>query len=436
MIAYPRPQRPTTVAALAAAAAAVLIFAATAAAQPRPPALSPPATPRTPPAGTDDDPNALPLPDVGGWVMLPDGVTLIVGLPDGKLDYIDTVAVKEIKRVEAPVRADHIAVQGYRLFVGTDGGNVVHVLDRDSGEDKKEIKLPEGGLMDLVCCAEKGPVYAGLAKDNRIASIDPESGAVTLLEPRGKNPLQFLNKDGTPQNPPRYFAADLIGLAVDPNHGDTLYAVYALGGRKGSGTAVLGKFTVQGKALEGVGVNQEAARGDPGHDDSPVVRVSGDGKKVGVADGYGYRAAVGAPSPDRRMGVFDADDVSSLAGLVTCGIKGFQGWGKGRDMAFHPVLDLGAVEEANATSINVTGGNGQWLTRLHLFNSKSLAEVATFELPYNLNGNPGGRLLTFGGRGTKLIYYDGSQGMLRLIPLTLTDKEKDVLAKAYPAEGK
>jgi hypothetical protein len=362
--------------------------------------------------------------------------TLVVGLPDGKLDYIDTVAVKELKQVEAPVRPDLLAVQGQRLFVGSQGGNVVHVLDRDSGEDKKEIKLPAGGLSALVCNPDKGPAYAALAKDNRIAAIDPDAGAAAFLEPRGKDPLLALNKDGTPQNPPYPLSGALTCLAMDPNHSDTLYATYLLNGRGVSGTAVLAKFTVKGKALEGVGVNQSAAYGDSGHGDSPVARVSGDGKKVGVADGYGYRVPVGAPSPDRRMGVFAADDVGALSGLVTCGIMGFQGWGKGRDMAFHPVLDLGAVEEADANTVNAQGGNGQWLTRLHLFSSKSLAEVGTFELPYNLNGKPGGLLLTFGGRGTKLIYYDGSQGYLRFIPLTLSDKDKEALAKAYPEAGK
>jgi hypothetical protein len=380
-----------------------------------------------------EDMKSLPLKGVGGWALLPDGVTLVVGRPDGKLDYIDTVAVKELKQVDAPVRPDLLAGQGQRLFVGSKGGNVVHVLDRDSGEDKKEIKLPDGGLVDLVCNTDKGAAYAALARDNRIAAIDPAAAAAALLQPRGKNPLLALNHDGTPEYPPYPLSGALTCLAMDPNHADTLYATYLLEGRRTSGMAVLAKFTVKGKALEGIGVNQNAALGDSGHDDSPVVRVSGDGKKVGVADGYGYRAQVGAPSPDRRMGVFTADNVSTLDGLVTCGIMGFQGWGKGRDMAFHPVLDLGVVEEANATTVTPPGGNGQWLTRLHLFHSKSLAEITTFELLYNLEGKPGGPLLTFGGRGTKLIYYDGSQGQLRFIPLTLSDKDKETLAKAYPA---
>src|SRR5262249_51659397 len=51
----------------------------------------------------EDPERALALPSIGGWAMLADGVTLIVALPDQKqLAYIDTVANKELKRVNLP----------------------------------------------------------------------------------------------------------------------------------------------------------------------------------------------------------------------------------------------------------------------------------------------------------------------------------------------
>src|SRR5271170_3565037 len=82
----------------------------------------------------------LALPRIGGWVVLPDGVTLIVALPDDeKLAYIDTVAGKELKRVKLPFKPDRLAVQGKRLFASVEGVGSVHVLDLESGADRKAI---------------------------------------------------------------------------------------------------------------------------------------------------------------------------------------------------------------------------------------------------------------------------------------------------------
>ena len=364
---------------------------------------------------------SLPLPAIGGWVMLPDGVTLVVGLPNGKLAYIDTVAVKEVKQVEAPVRPDHIAVRGGQLFVATAEGNVVHVLDRESGEAKKEIKLPDGlskyGSAILVCHPAKGPVYAVLAKGNRIAAIDPESGAVTVQEPLGKEPLRLLKKDGTPEKPPQYWSAFLWNLAMDPNQSDALYAVYRANDRQGN-FGVLAKYIRKGKALELVGFYQGAASGDSGLL-GPVVRVSGDGKKVGVAN-------------SRELAVFSAADVRTLAGRVKCCTPGFHGQvGRAGELAFHPVLDLGAVEETNAAN---SPQGVPAMAQLHLFSSKSLGDLATFDVPNGSDQTPSRKLLTFGGRGTTLIYLDSKE--LRFIPLTLSDKDKEALAKAYGGEPK
>jgi hypothetical protein len=86
---------------------------------------------------------ALALANLGGWVMLPDGVTLIVSLPEqAKLVYLDTVAFKEIKRVDLTFKPAALAYQGKQLFAAVQGAALLHILDLESGEDKKEIKFP------------------------------------------------------------------------------------------------------------------------------------------------------------------------------------------------------------------------------------------------------------------------------------------------------
>jgi hypothetical protein len=88
--------------------------------------------------------------------MLSDGVTLIVALPDeAKLAYIDTLADKELKRVALPFKADRLAVQGKHLCASVQGSSAVHILDVDSGADRKELKV-QGTVVDMACHPAKG----------------------------------------------------------------------------------------------------------------------------------------------------------------------------------------------------------------------------------------------------------------------------------------
>jgi hypothetical protein len=188
-------------------------------------------------------------------------------------------------------------------------------------------------------------------------------------------------------------------------------------------------------------VNEKAAYDNHDWKESHAVRVSVDGKRVGVTAGDGYIPKTG---PDvlrsgKPVGLFSAKDINTLAGIVTCGIQGTGGCGMPRDLAFHPVLDLGATEECGgSTDTDKPKYVGTAGTRLHLFNSKSLAELTTFFFPRKQSTNwHSDKLLTFGARGTKLIYYDANGDVqLRFIPLPLNDKQKEALAKAYPPAGK
>ena len=90
-----------------AACAAVALGSATRAAEPAPSAT-------------------FKLPSVGGWVMTADNVTLIVSVPTtGELVYFDTVADKEVKRVEVDFQPTWLARQGDSLFAAGKGGSAV-----------------------------------------------------------------------------------------------------------------------------------------------------------------------------------------------------------------------------------------------------------------------------------------------------------------------
>ena len=57
------------------------------------------------------------LPAIGGWVMAPDGQTLIVSTGSGgELVYFNTAAAKEDKRVEVDFQPTCLAIQGDNLL--------------------------------------------------------------------------------------------------------------------------------------------------------------------------------------------------------------------------------------------------------------------------------------------------------------------------------
>jgi hypothetical protein len=225
-------------------------------------------------------------------------------------------------------------------------------------------------------------------------------------------------------------------LAVDPKNASTLYASYLNAGEKWhegwrESWSYLGlkKFTVKGRMevnprnmwqrgnssilpagrfwpLEVIRIN---AKVTPSTSIYPLS-FSSDGKNTGVTDGHQWE-------------LLSTADLESRTGTVACS--------GAADLAFHPVLELAAVEGDN-------GGAGQNNpTALYLFNSKSLAQIAKITLsdgPFAAPSPPG-RLLTFGARGTKLLYYDRLRGgYLRSFPVTLSAADLQALKKAYHAE--
>jgi hypothetical protein len=358
----------------------------------------------------EDPATALALPNPGGWVLLPDGATLIVSLPEqAKLAYIDTVAHKETQRVELPFKPAALAYQGKLLLAAVQGAALLYALDLDSGAVKKEIKIPEGAVSDLACHPQTGLVYA-TTTSKRIVAIDPQAGTAVATRARG----MYLAMDPT---------GKALYSAIQPEIKDVLVirelsrGRFALSGGVQGERALLAKLAIRGTELEVVGVNPNAAA------NGYLVRISANGKRVGVVGGGGYRPPPGGsqgPFEAYGVGLFSTDDVNALSGVVAVGAYP-------RDLAFHPVLDIGVAEQ-QALSNKV----------LHLFKNTSLAKIDTITLG---SGAPGqaplprgnrGRLLAFGARGTRVLYYDDAGGgTLRSIPLPLTPQDRTALEKAY-----
>ena len=203
--------------------------------------------------------NALALPGhIAGWVMLSDGVRLIVALPDqNQLVYIDTVANKELKRVKLPFKPYLLAVQQKRLFVSArteQTRNDVHVLDVDTAEEKKTLALPGSWLTDMVCSREKGLVYA-FESDGTPIAFDPGVGSasrvVILAEPVVMAGVFDDRRYSIPQTH-RFIAQSLV---MDPKNANVLYGAVNAYGSLGTARApfLIMKLTVKGKELVGIG---------------------------------------------------------------------------------------------------------------------------------------------------------------------------------------
>ena len=430
---------------------ALLIVAAAPVTQNRPAAKPPrPASPMptVPPVARlkvqflENREKGLALPSIAGWVLLSDGVTLIVALPDeAKLAYIDTLANKELKRVALPFKPDRLAAQGKHLCASVQGASAVHILDLDSGADRKELTV-QGTVVDMACHPAKGVVHVATFNPAsgmiyRIFAIDAAKGTVSLA---GDLASARQEKRPNPQavGPARVYSVTTLSmagggqvLALDPNTADALYvacafqrerwwrdlyritlAKYAIAGRvefnrvpptwdqgiaHNPGLLPIGPFW----PLKRMGPKLSRPTGPVG---KQVVHVSSDSKNVAILGG------------GDQIDVFATDNINSQAGVVNCpGVSDFD---------FHPVLGMVAVEGEN--------GNA-----LYFFNSRSLTQTNRILLDSRgLAGSPpAGRLLTFGARGTKLLYYDRLRGgFLRSFPLSLTAADLQALAKAYHAE--
>lgn len=107
---------------------------------------------------------------------------------------------------------------------------------------------------------------------------------------------------------------------------------------------------------------------------------------------------------------FSAENLASRAGEAP----------SGTNMAFHPVLNLGVLNKQGR--------------EIQLFNPRSLVGGKTFTVAKGADARP--LLVTFGGKGTKVVLWNGDnaknpQEGLHFLPLELTAADRAALAKVY-----
>jgi hypothetical protein len=341
------------------------------------------------------------VPRIGGAVVLADNITLVASLTaDGKLGYFDTLADKELKRVEVDFKPTVLARQGDRIFAVAKGTAIVHVLSAATGKEVKEIKVPGEPIQALACNPGSGLLYSANL-NNEVHAIDTDKGTVTATKAKG----QLLVVDAAEG---KYVYAGIQKPIQDRLVVERVGEKLVISTATANLRALMLKYEVTGSDLKLVAVNDNAAINGRG------MGVSPDGKKVAMAGGGGWRSKTD-PKANYAIAVFDTSDISTMLGQVETGAYPVQ-------IAFHPVLNLGAA---------FRDGEGG----LIIFNGKSFAKKESFKTTDK--GYPD--ILLFAGQGTKVVYAATGQGtgapansVLEFFPLPLTDEEKDLLRKAIP----
>ncbi len=366
----------------------------------------------------------LPLPPPGGWVLGPDGETLIVSSPKtAEIIYIDTSAEKEIKRVKVKFQPAALALRGSALYALSKGSSLINVLDAQTGQSRKQIRVPGEKLARLACHPATGPLYA-TNDQYEVIAIDTETGKSEKTEAQG-NFLAIAPKGDFLYTGTQKPIKDVLVLSRGPRRSVNV------GVTKTNINSSIIKYSLNGKKIEPVAMKGNASI------NGRALALSADGQKIAMVGAGGLQGKDGKRT--YAIPVYDTGDLETELGQVETGAYP-------SDVSFHPVLDLGAAEKF--------GGD----KKLLLFDASSL--VVSKSMAIKTRGGPASDagLLTFGGRGTKLIYYpsgsnaapprrlagaelalrgSGSgqdqQGLLYLIPLELTDDQKAELAKAFPA---
>lgn len=337
------------------------------------------------------------LPPPSGAVMLRDNATLVVSHAEtANLIYFDTMAEREIKRVEVDFQPGELIVQGDTLFAAAKGSALLYALEAATGKVKKEYNLGGDGIVHIACHPRSGLIYASTTKFG-VVSLDPASGTVNKTKALG----QFLAVSP---------GGKFLYTGVQPPDRDEIEFIFRRDGsvRLYSDTwgprAVLMKYAVDGSDLRFVsGQNNAAVNGWWMH-------LTPDGKRLMMVSGGGWRPPKeGGTGGGYVTAVFRTDNLQAVAQQIPF---------SGLNTIFHPVLNLG-----------VANSYGMFLT---LFNGKSLVKRTAIELNKERESRP--LLLMFGGKGRKLILWNGDnmqkeQG-LHFLPLPLKPEEEAALAKA------
>ena len=273
-------------------------------------------------------------------------------------------------------------------------------LDAKTGKARKEFDLGGDAIAQLACNPTKGRLYA-TTTTRRVFSIDPASGAVARTAAVG----DYIAAD------PAAGDAVYTGIKPGPEEDDTL--IIRTDGRGnfrilwdqwGSRGAIL-KYAVDGQDLKYVADQANAAV-------NPFsMCLAPDGKRILMTGGGGWR-----PPPDAGTGggyftpAYSTENLKSMVGQAP----------HASGVALHPVLNLGAANQ-----------DGR---KIVLFNAKSMVERGAIDVAPGADTRPA--LLTFGGKGCKVILWNGDNPAnpregLHFISLDLKAEERAELAKVY-----
>jgi DNA-binding beta-propeller fold protein YncE len=344
--------------------------------------------------------SVLALEGIGDAILLPDGKTLVVSVPEkGMLHFIDTITEKEVKSVELEVKPGVMAAQKGKLFVAQPGSGRIVVFDSQTAREVGEVKLEGEPVTALACGSSKGMLYA-VNSNNEVFSIDPEKLKAHKTKARGQM-IAVADSDGT-----------LVYTGIQKAIRDTILIEEGPGGVVKLSLATVGdralmlRYKAEGAELKPTGANDNAALN--GRD----LAVSADGKYVAMSGGGGWKSKTD-PRMNYCVAVFDGTKLNSLVCQVALGPYP-------HGVAFHPHLPLGvAFRDGHDNEVAV-------------FHVKSGVKKLT--KTSGLKGAP--PKVLFVGEGAKVAHVarprDGKGGGIQFIDLKLSDAEKAILGKAYP----
>jgi hypothetical protein len=341
----------------------------------------------------------LELPVPGGWVMLPDNVTLVVSQPKtAELLFFDTVAEELKKRVELEFAPGLMLLAGNSLYITVDGAAVVHEVDLASGKSRKEFGIPGSKITDLSGIPSDRFIYAATST-YEVFSIETKSGQVQKTDAVGNLVIVDPNKTGKVYTGvKRNDTRDVFIIKSGPKG-----EIHIIWDDWGPRSAIL-KYISQNGALKLDSAQENAAV------NGYTLTLHPEGKQIIMTGGGGWRPPPEVSAEGGYTAVFSTDNLKSIVAKAP----------GGQPIAFHPVLRIGVSNEVGRA--------------LKLFDSKSYVEKQV--LRFSEGGDMRPLLLTFCAKGTKVAVWNGE---LVIIPLELTAGDRALLAKAYgrlPAEPK
>ena len=294
------------------------------------------------------------------------------------------------------------------LFVAQKGASLLHVLDVDSGKESKEVRVPGEPLEQVACSPQKGPIFVSNTH-KEVYAISPEKGVAVKTTAMGH--FLAVSPDGK----------SLYTGTQEPIRDQVVIRRNGAGARvsvqKTGRHASIMKYAVQSGSTTAAAANGNASI------NGVMMCLSPDGKRIALPGGGGWESL----SEKRRsysIPIWDSKDLETMLGQVDLGIYP-------RNIAFHPVLNLVAADKNGDTVL--------------IYNGKSLAEVKSFKLKVR-PGSFTPFLLTFGGKGSKVIYassasasappkpganFDENPTQLHFLPLELSADDRAALDKAY-----